>query len=34
MNNNNLLLNIRIININKKEINLFLFDSDKEIYNL
>ena len=33
-NNNDLLLNIRIININKKESNLFLFDSDKEIYNL
>ena len=33
-NNNNLLLNIRIININKKESNLFLYDRDKEIYNL
>jgi len=33
-NNNNLLLNIRIININSKESNLFLFDNDKEIYNL
>ena len=32
--NNNLLLNTRIININKKESNLFLFDIDKEIYNL
>ena len=32
--NNNLLLNSRIININSKESNLFLFDNDKEIYNL
>ena len=32
--NNNLLLNTRIININEKESNLFLFDRDKEIYSL